>query len=87
MTAYREGQHITPKYFKKLQDKTEPVKRIMGGVNVSVWVLVSVCFLSFFFTWQDSEESGQENSEKRENVCIERQFDEHLNSEFFVLLA
>lgn len=49
MTAYREGQHITPKYFKKLQDKTEPVKRIMGGVNVSVWVLVSVCFLSFFF--------------------------------------
>lgn len=67
MTAYREGQHITPKYFKKLQDKTEPVKRIMGGVNVSVWVLVSVCFLSFFLLGRTVRRVGRK-TQKREKM-------------------
>lgn len=67
MTAYREGQHITPKYFKKLQDKTEPVKRIMGGVNVSVWVLVSVCFLSFFLLGRTVQRVGRK-TQKREKM-------------------
>lgn len=68
MTAYREGKHITPKYFKKLQDKTEPVKRIMGGVNVSVWVLVSVCFLSFFFLLGRTVRRVGRKTQKREKM-------------------
>lgn len=68
MTAYREGQHITPKYFKKLQDKTEPVKRIMGGVNVSVWVLVSVCFLFSFFLLGRTVRRVGRKTQKREKM-------------------